>query len=94
MSLKRIVIKPFIFTYRTQNPLQWTLCSVKEGTGKESHVHLDSHNITDETMFYPKGIASHASFEVDIPTFGDFERQIEFQANLQSSDLVSRSGHF
>lgn len=74
--------------FRTQNPLQWTLCSVKEGTGKGSHVHLDSHNITDETTFYPKRIASDASFEVDIPS-GDFERQIEFQANLQSSDLVS-----
>lgn len=64
--------------------MQWTLCSMKEGTGKESHVNLDSHNITDKN-----GIESHASFEVDIPTSVDFERQMEFQVNLQPSDLVS-----
>lgn len=62
---------------------------MKEGNGKENHINLDRHNITDETMFSPKGIASQANFEVEIPTFGDFERQLEFHANLQSSDLVS-----
>ncbi|XP_055316993.1 uncharacterized protein LOC129576268 isoform X2 [Sitodiplosis mosellana] len=78
----------FELVFVTQNPLEWTLCSVKEDTGKGSHIHLDSHNITDETMFYQKRTASHASFEVNIPSFGDFERQIEFQANLQPSDLI------
>lgn len=65
------------------------LCSIKERTGKESHIHLDSHNITDEHTFHQKGIASHASFEINIPTLGDFERQMEFQANTQPSDSVS-----
>lgn len=50
---------------------------MKEGTGR------DTHNITE-----PKGIESHASFEVEIPAFGDFERQMEFQANLQPTDPV------
>lgn len=61
---------------------------MKEGSGKENHINLDRHNITDETMFYPKGLASQANFEVEIPSFGDFERQLEFQANLQPSELV------
>lgn len=68
--------------------MQWTLCSMKEGNGKESHKQLESQNITDETSFYGKGVASHASFDIDIPSFGDFERQMEFQANLQTSEMV------
>lgn len=68
--------------------MQWTLCSMKEGNGKESHKQLESQNITDEAPFYVKGIASHASFDIDIPAFGDFERQMEFQANLQPSEMV------
>lgn len=92
---KSIVFVSFLFLsfYRTQSSLHWTLCSVKEGTGKESHNHLDSHNITNETTFYKKGIAFHASFEINIPTLGDFERQMEFQANLQSSDSVNPVYH-
>lgn len=57
---------------------------------KENHVYPDSHNITDESIAYSKG--SNVSFVVDVPTSGDFERQMEFQANLQSSDLVSIPG--
>lgn len=78
---------PANFLRRTQNSVQWTLCTVKEGTGKDSHVYSDSHNITDKNVFYPKG--SNVSFVVEVPVSGDFERQMEFQANLQPSDLVS-----
>ncbi|XP_031628349.1 uncharacterized protein LOC116344084 isoform X2 [Contarinia nasturtii] len=74
----------FELIFITQNQIQWTMCSVKEGTGKESHFHSDSHNITDDT----KGITFHASFPVDIPTLGDFERQMEFQGHLQPSDSI------
>lgn len=77
------------FLRRTQNSVQWTLCTVKEGTGKDSHANADSHNITDKSVFYPK--VSNVSFVVEVPASGDFERQMEFHANLQPSDQVSNS---
>lgn len=55
---------------------------MKESTTKENHK-------TNDDPIYSKGIASRASFEVEIPPNGDFERQLEFQANLQPSEVSS-----
>lgn len=68
--------------------MQWTLCSVKEGNGKETHMQPEAHNRTDEKSMNAKGLATSASFDIDIPQPSDFERQMEIQANLQPSELV------
>lgn len=70
--------------------MQWTLCSVKEGNGKETHMQPDTHNRTDEKSLNAKGITTYASFDIDIPQPSDFERQMEIQANLQPSELVGQ----
>lgn len=62
---------------------------MKEGSGKDTNVHTDNQNTTDETnMLFTKNLSSHAAFEIEVPSFGDFERQMEFRANLAKSDVV------
>lgn len=80
--------KYFMDFRRSSVPMQWTLCSVKEGNGKETNMQPDTHNRTDEKSLNAKGITTYASFDIDIPQPSDFERQMEIQANLQPSELV------
>lgn len=69
--------------------MQWTLCSVKEGNGKETNIQsADTHNRTDDKSPNDKGVTNYASFDIDIPQLSDFDRQMEIQANLQPSDIV------
>lgn len=63
---------------------------MKDGSeNKANQIQFEARNISNETMLYPNGVASNAIFDIDIPAFGGFERQLEFHGNFQSTDVVS-----
>lgn len=64
--------------------MAWHLCSTKNRP-----IDADSLNRTEETNNIQKNIAATSVFDIDIPEFGYFERQMEFIANLGTSKLVS-----
>lgn len=80
----------FFARKRTPSASQWTLCSMKDGSeNKANQIQFEARNINNETQLYPTGVASNAYFDIDIPAYGGFERQLEFHGNFQSTDVVS-----
>lgn len=71
--------------FSTPNPFNWRLCSTKQRTGKDHNIQIDNYNLTDDS--FPKGVTT-TSFEVDVPSIGYFERQMEFKTSISHNDVV------
>lgn len=66
--------------------MAWHLCSTKD----RPNVHADGLNRTEEHNIYQNSISTTSIFDIDIPEFGNFERRMEFVANLKTNKMVSK----
>lgn len=63
-------------------PMSWHLCSIKPRHNR------DQQNFVDEVSIYAKGATKISTYPINIPSYGTFERQIEFRGYAGFPELV------